>query len=271
MFNTFLVNVDALNQQLDNDQLIIIDLGQAKTYQQCHIPNAIHFDYSALIQPKPPAMGAVPEPQKLAQIFGQLGITDDTHVIAYDDEGGAKAGRFLWSLAYLGHQKNYWLNGGLHAWMNGQYPISQELFKPMSKQFTIHLNHNVVIDKDAILTSLNDPNTMLLDCRAVVEYDGRKKFSRRGGHIPNAINIDWLEFVDRNNNLCLKPRNVLLDLLASKDITPDKAVICYCQSHHRSSHTWSSLKSLGFENIKAYAHAWSEWGNSTDLPIENET
>jgi thiosulfate/3-mercaptopyruvate sulfurtransferase len=50
--------------------------------------------------------------------------------------------------------------------------------------------------------------------------------------------------------------------------TPDREVIAYCQTHHRSSHTYVVLKSLGFTRIKGYPGAWSEWGNLPDTPIE---
>ena len=51
-------------------------------------------------------------------------------------------------------------------------------------------------------------------------------------------------------------------------VTPDKEVIVYCQTHHRSSHTYVILKALGYPRVKGYPGAWSEWGNSPDTPVE---
>jgi thiosulfate/3-mercaptopyruvate sulfurtransferase len=45
-------------------------------------------------------------------------------------------------------------------------------------------------------------------------------------------------------------------------------VIVYCQTHHRSAHTYVMLKSLGFEKVKGYPGSWSDWGNEPNTPIE---
>jgi rhodanese-related sulfurtransferase len=71
-----------------------------------------------------------------------------------------------------------------------------------------------------------------------------------------------------DGNLRLKPAEELRPLLEVAGVTPDREVIAYCQTHHRSSHTYVVLKSLGYPRIKGYPGAWSEWGNLPDTPIE---
>ena len=74
--------------------------------------------------------------------------------------------------------------------------------------------------------------------------------------------------MDQNNNLRLKDDNSLFRLLEERGIHRDNEVIVYCQTHHRSSHTWFVLKHLGFEKVLGYPGAWSEWGNLNDTPVE---
>ena len=50
----------------------------------------------------------------------------------------------------------------------------------------------------------------------------------------------------------------------------DKDIIVYCQNHLRSAHTYVVLKWLGYENVKAYAAGYCEWGNDPDSLIANE-
>ncbi len=57
-------------------------------------------------------------------------------------------------------------------------------------------------------------------------------------------------------------------MLEAVGAVPEREVIAYCQTHHRSSHTYAVLKSLGYPRIKGYPGAWSEWGNLADTPIE---
>ena len=87
----------------------------------------------------------------------------------------------------------------------------------------------------------------------------------RGGHIPGAINLDWLDTMDRQNNLKLMPQ--MQALLDAHGITQDKSIITHCQTHHRSGLTYLIGKMLGYK-IRAYHGSWSEWGNDSDTPIE---
>ena len=82
------------------------------------------------------------------------------------------------------------------------------------------------------------------------------------------MNLDWTETMDRQRNLRLKPAAELLARLEALGVTPDKQVVTYCQTHHRSSHSYVMLKALGFSRVKGYPGSWSEWGNLADTPIE---
>ena len=123
-------------------------------------------------------------------------------------------------------------------------------------------------DAGYILARLDDPGTALLDTRTPEEFSGERVRAARGGHIPGAVNFNWVEAMDADHNLRLKPAPVLLESLAALGVTPDKEVIAYCQTHHRSSHTFVVLKWLGFERVRGYPGAWSEWGNREDTPVE---
>ena len=48
----------------------------------------------------------------------------------------------------------------------------------------------------------------------------------------------------------------------------DAEIVVYCQTHHRSSHTFMVLRHLGYERVRGYPGAWSDWGNRQDTPVE---
>jgi len=74
--------------------------------------------------------------------------------------------------------------------------------------------------------------------------------------------------MDRQRQLRLKPAGQLLATLAQLGIRREQEVIVYCHSHHRSALSFVALKALGFERVRGYPGAWSDWGNQADTPIE---
>jgi thiosulfate/3-mercaptopyruvate sulfurtransferase len=263
-----LVEPEELESQLGLESILIIDLSKPDIYVQSHIPGAVHLDYAQIVAVNRPVMGLLPNDNLLNEVFSSIGLTPELHVVAYDDEGGGRASRLLWTLEAMGHTRFSLLNGGLHAWTLERRPLTSGTETRAHSHYRVQRYETVIADKTYILKHLGDPAVVLLDTRSIEEYLGNKRFAERGGHIPGAVNLDWVETMDRNRGLRFKPAEELRALLTSLGVTPDKEVVCYCQSHHRSAHSCIMLKSLGFTRVRGYPGSWSDWGNSPDTPVE---
>ncbi len=257
-----------LRPLLGSDEILVLDLSRENTHRDLHIPGARFLDYAALVEDRPPASGLLPAAAVLAQRLGDAGIGPDTRVVAYDDEGGGKAARLIWTLHALGHRHGSLLNGGLQAWANERQPLDRKPARAEAASFHAATNPEVTADAEYILSRLDDPGLALLDARSAEEYTGARRFSARPGRIPGAVNLDWTEAMDRTRNLRMKPADRLTQTLAGLGVTPDKEVVVYCQTHHRSSYLYVALKALGFERVRGYPGSWSDWGNRLDLPTE---
>jgi len=66
--------------------------------------------------------------------------------------------------------------------------------------------------------------------------------------------------------LQLHDDETLKALFGKLNVSDDKSVVVYCQSHQRSAVTYVVLKHLGFEDVRAIDGAWSAWGNRSDTP-----
>ena len=263
-----LIEPEQLASEKDNSDIVIVDLSKAQTYAQSHIPGAIHIEYSQIVHPSPPVMGLIPDEEHLTSLMSESGINADDTLVVYDDEGGGKAARFIYTLDIIGHKHYALLNGGLHAWANEGHPLETTPNRRPTSNYSISIDHSPIATKDFIQSNLGKSEVQIIDSRSPAEYEGSKKLAEKGGHIPGAINLDWVNLMDLQNNLRLKNNQELTQLIQNLNIAIDKPTVVYCQTHHRSALTYVAFKNLGFKTVKGYPGSWSEWGNSPETPVE---
>ena len=254
---------------LHADGVLVVDLSQARVHDQAHVPGAVWLDYKLTQAGTPPAPGALPDEAALSALLSALGLTPDTHVVAYDDEGGGWAGRFLWLLEMVGHGHWSYLDGGIHAWLAAGLPVEQARNEPARSDYRARVCGDAAVDKAWLRAHVGEPGLAIWDARSRDEYHGVRALAARGGHIPGAVNLDWVDCMDRGRQLRLKDLEQLRATLADLGITADKDIVTHCQTHHRSGLTWLVGRLLGFPRIRAYAGSWSEWGNDPAMPVES--
>ena len=100
---------EALSQS-NSHLILLVDLRSEANFLQGHIHGA-QLVLPSETQAKAPFPGLAPSDAQLTQLMQRIGLTKDSHVVVYDDEGGGWAGRFIWLLDEIGHQEYSYLNG----------------------------------------------------------------------------------------------------------------------------------------------------------------
>ncbi len=264
-----LLEAEQLLPLLDHPLLRIVDLGKARVYEQVHLPNAIWLSPSALVRQEENASGLLPDTAQLQQLVQTLGITQRQHIVVYDDEGGAWAGRLIWTLHMMGFDQVSLLNGGIHYWLAKGFPTSNEpVTAPHVSQtaFVLTPKHQIVFDQLRQIVLEQPSSHSFWDCRTFEEYTGSRLAARRGGHLPSAMHLEWDSLFDRQDHVRLKPLPMIHHLLAARGLDFTKPLVVYCQSHHRSGLAYVVARLFNLQ-VRAYDGAWSEWGNRLDTPI----
>ena len=261
-----LLEPEQLAERLDDPELLIVDLSNPNQYAMAHVPRAHHVQPAELVSGTPPAPGRLPPEQALQALLGRLGFHPGLQVVAMDDEGGGWAGRLLWTLDMIGHHNWAYLNGGLPAWLQARLPVTEEVPRPQPTRPQISIDESARIDADGIMARLGGDDHVIWDCRSPAEYSGADVRARRGGHIPGAVNLDWLQLMDPERALRL--REDLSETLTALGIVPQREVIVHCQTHHRSALAYLALRLAGFPRVRGYDGSWADWGNREDTPIE---
>ena len=84
-------------------------------YLRGHIPGAVFVEMDS-VTGAGPGRHPLPSAAQFEQEMRKAGVSADTRVVIYDDEGGSVAARMWFMLGWFGHDEQAVLNGGLPAW-----------------------------------------------------------------------------------------------------------------------------------------------------------
>jgi thiosulfate/3-mercaptopyruvate sulfurtransferase len=259
------IEAKALAKIMNNDNVVLVSAQKAPLYQDFHITGSISLPPKDLTMDEPvPYMNM--SATDMAALLGKKGISDKNTIILYDEGSHKYSGRLYWVLKYLGAQDVKILNGGIKAWQAARKPVSSTATKLPATTFTANVQEGYLATLDDVKTATASDTYVIIDARAETEYDGTNETSLRLGHIPTAINIEYLELMDANGNV--KSDEALKIFYESKGVTSDKTVIIYCKSSVRAAIEFAALhSSLGYPNVKVFDGAFYQWEGEADLEV----
>lgn len=276
-----LITANDLVKLQDNENLVLIDARSGKNarlnYQKKHLKGALAVDLDAQLShiKSNAADGGrhpLPTPQEFAKVLMSLGISKNSHVVAYDDKNGAIASaRFWWMLRSLGHDRVQVLNGGLNEAEKAGFPMGsgEEVAKTAAPLKATHWKLPTSTIQEVEKVSQNAAY-LVVDVRTQERYNGETEpIDLIAGHIPGAVNVPFSSNMDENG-LFLDPyqlKNNYQRLLGER---PTKNVIVHCGSGVTACHTLLAFAHAGLEIPNLYVGSWSEWSRN-DKPMVTQS
>ncbi|GIP60516.1 sulfurtransferase [Paenibacillus woosongensis] len=251
-------------------QLGAPEAGKA-AYAESHIPGAIYLDLENDLSAPIGEHGGrhpLPEPEALAKRLSRAGISNDSVVVAYDDQGGMNASRLWLLLRWLGHDQVYVMDEGFSAWQQNGYPVTTDQHVVIPSSFQPVVRGELIADVEDVRSAIGSPGVLLVDSREAPRYLGQTEpIDAKAGHIPSAINAFW------KNNLNAEGKwtsvdqrraglSEVIDALAA-----GREVIVYCGSGVSACPNIVALHSLGYSNVRLYAGSWSDWISYEGNPV----
>jgi thiosulfate/3-mercaptopyruvate sulfurtransferase len=263
-----LVTPQALSASLASGAgLTLLDLRPAEQYADGHLPGAVHLDIwgISLIDTDPAPLRAFL--WIIEHLLAERGVSADRPVVLYDETSGTRAARAFWFLEFFGHPDVRVLDGGVRAWMAAGLPLSHQHVAPTATTWTGTRRTELLATWKDVLDRLGQDDAAILDTRSDAEYDGTLVRAARGGAFPGAIDLEWKQSLGPDG--AFKPAADLRSMFEQAGVTPDREVVPYCQGGYRAAHSYLTLRLLGFPRVRNYLGSWKEWGDRTELPIEN--
>lgn len=223
----YLVDAEWMAAHLDDSNVVVVDGDVEAGYLRGHIPGAALVPDNYEKDPDTGRVHILP-PDKFAAMCRNLGIGDDTLVVAYDNNQSLYAARLWWALNYYGHTNVKVLDGGWRRWVAEGRPISFDRPAPgAAAAFTPNIDESVMVKVEELKEACSLADALIWDVRSDGEYTGANdRGNRRAGHIPGAVHLEWFNVMERDTHR-FKPAAAIRQMLNDKGITPDKAVFTY--------------------------------------------
>lgn len=268
----YFVTTDWLQQ--NRDDVVVLDVRQPAFFLLGHIDGAHSVPRSAFLEKRNHVKSLVPTAASLKKLLSSLGVTPDSTLVVYAEDDNPYAARLVWTLQYHGHKKSYVLDGGYDKWAAEERATALRPTprpNPSDYRLTPETEYlDARAEADYVYTRLENPGVLVWDTRRTDEYIGTEVRAERGGHIPGAVHLNWVELLSEVNGVkVLKERDEIITLLQANGLTNDKEIVAHCQTGIRSSYTTLVLLGLGYERVKNYDGSWIEWANNPTLPIIN--
>jgi len=213
----------------------------------------------------------VPTPGRFAKLMAEIGVSNTSRVVFYDQKGLASAARGWWLMGLFGHDRAAVLDGGLSKWKAEGRPIATGPAEtPRAGVFRPDFRAARLRGIGDVLRAVETGEELILDARAAGRFTAaipEPRAGMRSGHMPGAANLPYTELL--NPDQTLRPPAELRARLAAAGVDGTRPVVTSCGSGVTAAILTLGMRLAGLPQGALYDGSWTEWGGRSDTPIES--
>ena len=238
----YICDIDTLRTLIKKNKVRIVDVRKKEDYIKGHIKTAVSLPLAELLSND--------DPEAIVKILNNLGISDDTPVVIYDDTFGALASRVAWSFKFVGHSNVALLEVTYDNWKKLGLETERKSNKYPKTSHSMDIDYSIFADAEYIENAQNDKNKIIID--------SRERLNFLTEHIPNSKNIPYTML--RSETSIMRNPSGLKRFMEYRGIDSNNEIITYCGSVGTlSGLTFFALKTAGISNVKLYPKSFKEW------------
>lgn len=274
--NKIFVSAEWLNSVIEGKQpqsknYVILEgsWGEAsEEYKNTHIPGAIHIN-TDLIEEE--TYWNIRTPEEIEQVLKDFGITKDTVLITY----GGPAGRVAFVGFWAGVEEVHILDGGLDAWLEGNYPTESGIVEPVAvADFGTKIPARpeyLVSMPEEVIEFQKDNNFRLVSIRSWEQFIGETSGYNYIDRVGEPLGAVWGH---SSKAYCqadgtIKPIDEIQETLWDEwDIKESNKVSFYCGTGWGATIPFFVAYENGWRDITLYDGGWFVWQMDENLPIQ---
>lgn len=257
----------------DSARLILLDVRDLAPYEQGHLAGAIRVDPAVWKEESLAAGSGLDHRALWLKRIGSVGVTGRDPIVIYDDGRMTEAARIWFVFQHFGVPEAGVLNGGYPALApliaEGRVRVSRETASAKPAEFKPFAGDRArigLVDRQGVRSAVDHGQAQILDVRSREEYTGidlRK--NKRGGHIPNAINIPHAKLLDESG--LLKSAEDLAVILDKAGIRRGQPIITHCDGGGRASLAALAAERAGYGPVMNYYLSFGDWAADASCPL----
>jgi thiosulfate/3-mercaptopyruvate sulfurtransferase len=242
-------------------------------YREAHIPGARFFDIDVVADPDTNLPHMAPTAGRFARLMGEMGISNATRVIFYDQKGLQSSARGWWLMKLFGHENAAVLDGGLPKWLaEGRATESGDAKAASPSSYTPDFRADLVKGIGDVKRIIAHGSALILDARTKGRFDGTAPEPRPGlpsGHMPGAESVPFNELL--NGDFTMKDTAALRARFAAAGADGSKPIVTSCGTGVTACILALGLKQAGLGDAAIYDGSWTEWAGRPETQKEKSS